>query len=716
METEFRLEEVLMRLSYEKLNPMQGKAIAEGFLESRKSLVCAPTASGKTLLATLSIIKNFQETKRKAFYIVPLKALAQEKYAEFSELLSQYDIKVALSTSDFDSSAEELFTADVIIATIEKLDSLLRHKISWLERVNLAVIDEAHLLNDDSRGATLEIVMVKLLNLNLKLVALSATIPNSDELAKWLNAQLFQSDYRPTKLVYGVAADSKISFYEKPHSGLLASPKTIASHKIEKLHSKNPLGEIVKKCVDGKGQALVFVSARRAAEAAAKELGMEIYPLLSQEEKTKLEELSNKALKTFPSPTMQCTALATCIKNGVAFHHAGIPSKQRGIIEQGFKKDRCIKAIAATTTLAMGIDYPASCVVIRDLKRFTGAFSEFLPNFEISQMAGRAGRPKYDKEGLAVLMCSPKDREYVLDNYVYGSTEKIYSKLANAAFLRMHCLGLIASGHCDSFKSLYDFFGRSLFAHQYGKTEELFEMIENVVFELREMEFITERKSTSLIATPLGKRVSELYIDPLSANEFVNFIKLREPKTPLDFLFAINSATEMRPLLSVKRTEEMALFAEAENLELGRYLESHYDDRDFLEKYKSALLLEGWVSEMTEEQMLEKFGMPPGILAGRVRNSQWLSYSIAELAFMLNETEVYRGGKRMTRRIKHGIREELLDICRVKGIGRARGRRLFNAGIKTAEELSKRSKEEIRAIIKVEINVGAASGEKTASA
>jgi helicase len=693
VEEKFDLEGVLEHLSYASLNPMQSKAVSEGYLESRKALVCAPTASGKTLLATLAIIKNFQETKKKAFYIVPLKALAQEKYNEYTEILALFDMKTALSTGDFDSDSEQLILADLIIVTIEKLDSLLRHEISWLEKVNLAILDEAHLLNDDSRGATLEILLVKLLNLNLRLVALSATIPNSDEIAKWLNAQLFQSDFRPTKLVYGVNTGEKLTLIDKEAK----------IQKTEKLPSKEGLEELVKKCIDKKGQVLVFVSTRRFAESVARELGMSVYPKLGAEDKIKLEELSSKALKTFQTPTAQCKSLSACLKNGVAFHHAGIPGKQRSLIEKGFKKDRAIKTIVATTTLAMGIDYPASYVIVRDLKRFTGALSEYLPNFEIQQMVGRAGRPRYDKEGLGVLICQEKDREYVIDNYVYGGIEKIYSKLANAAFLRMHCLGLIASDYCNSFESLYKFFESSLFAHQYGKTEELFEMIENVVFELREMEFVTERKSSALMATPLGKRVSELYIDPLSANMFVEFIKYKEPKSELDFLFAINSATELKPQLTVRRSEEMGLFEEAEKMEMGKYMEGRYDERNFLEIFKSSKLLKSWISEETEEQIMEKYGIPPGVLAARVRNSQWLAYGLGELAYMLNETTTHKEGKKIMRRIKHGIKEELLSLTRVKGIGRVRARRLFNSGVKTAEELAKLDKLEIKKIINVQL-------------
>ncbi len=689
-QAQFDIGQIIGQLSHKTLNPMQAKAVMEGVIDARKVLVCAPTASGKTLIAQLAMIKNFKETQKKSVYVVPLKALAQEKQTEFSGLFSQFGMKVESSTGDFDSDASELAIADVIIITIEKLDSLLRHKLPWLEKIGLAVVDEAHLLNDESRGATLEIVLVKLLDLNCKMLALSATIPNSDEISKWLNAQLFVSDYRPTKLVHAIASETKVTYYDKK-SGELSS---------QKLLTKNTISELLRGVFDKKGQGLVFVSSRRFAESSAVENGPSTYICLTVEEKEKLEVLAQKVLKTFQTPTMQCKSLANCIRNGVAFHHAGIPSKQRTIIEEGYKNERAIKAIFATTTLAMGIDYPASIVIVKHLKRFTGAFSEFIPNFEVQQMCGRAGRPRYDKEGIAVLMCAPKDKEYVLDNYVYGAIEKIYSKLASAAILRMHCLGLLASEYCNSYESIYRFFERSLFAFQYGKTEELFEMIENVIFELKEMEFLVERKSGNLVATPLGRRVSELYIDPLSASEFVRFIKVKEPKSAFDYLFAINCATEMYPLVSIKRTEEMGLFAEVEHLEMGKYLESHYDERNFLERYKSAKLLEKWISEETEEAILEKFEIAPGILASRVRNAKWLAYSIAELAYMLNETNSYREGKKAMRRIKYGIKEELLDLCRTRGIGRVRARKLFGNGITTSEMYSKLSKSEVRDILR----------------
>ncbi len=683
--------QTLQKLGYPSPNPMQAAAVESGVLDAERAVICAPTASGKTLLALLRIIANHEDNRSKAVYVVPLKALAQEKFREFTESLAPFNMRVSVATSDYDSPGEELAAADVVIATIEKLDSILRHKPKWFEKVGLAVVDEAHLLNDDSRGSTLEMVLVKLLRQNCRLLCLSATIGNASEIAGWLDAGLFEHSYRPTKLAYAVATKKIIYSVQ---GGRFTTQAEI---------SGDPVRHLVSETIKRGGQALVFVSARRSAEAQAEELASITANMLSADEADACSNLSNKALHALPNPTSQCRALANCIAGGVAFHHAGIAPKQRRVIEDGFKRERVIKAIVATTTLAMGVDYPASTVVVRDLKRFTGAFSEFLPIFEVRQMSGRAGRPRYDTEGLAALVCGEKDLDYVLDEYVNGETEKIFSKLSNAAVLRMHSLGLVASGFCKSPRDLEAFFGKSLFAYQFKSTDELFGMVGGVVRELKDMGFLVERSTGSVIATPLGKRVSELYVDPLSASYFADFISAEGAKGAFDCLMAINSATEMAPLLPVRRGEEQSLFEEANAAQFHPFIEAGFDDYNFVAKYKSAKLLEAWIDERTEEEMLEKLDAPPGVIYSRIRNAEWLCYSMQELAFVLNQPSFYAQAKRLRRRLKHGIREELLSLCSVRGIGRIRGRLLYSNGITTPEKYAVTPKDEIRRILKTKM-------------
>ena len=195
------------------LSPIQSKAIDTGLLEDTSQLVCAPTGSGKTLVATMAISNILG--KGKALYVVPLKALANEKFKEFKALLKDTPYKVIISTGDIDSESAYLQKYDLLILTSEKLDSLLRHKVSWLSEVKLVVIDEIHLLNDASRGPTLEIVLTLLKHfVQPQLIGLSATIGNTEALADWLNAKLVQDDWRPVELKKGIHSSNKTEFYE----------------------------------------------------------------------------------------------------------------------------------------------------------------------------------------------------------------------------------------------------------------------------------------------------------------------------------------------------------------------------------------------------------------------------------------------------------------------------------------------------------------------
>ena len=205
---------------YEKLDkrikefrPSQQKSIKAGLLDGRNLLVCTPTASGKTLIAELVMLNCIYSEKGKAIYIVPLKALASEKYKEFKERYP--DVKTALSIGDNDAVDSHLEKYDMIITTSEKLDSLMRHHSPWLRFVKVVIVDEIHLLNDASRGPTLEIVLTLLKTTlkNMQLIGLSATIGNPVDLASWLDADLVEDDWRPVALHKGIYMDGEIEFF-----------------------------------------------------------------------------------------------------------------------------------------------------------------------------------------------------------------------------------------------------------------------------------------------------------------------------------------------------------------------------------------------------------------------------------------------------------------------------------------------------------------------
>jgi helicase len=195
------------------LTPVQEKSVKAGLLENASQLICAPTASGKTLVASMAIAKHLEQ-HHKAIYLVPLKALASEKFKEYQKLLENTPYKAVMSTGDLDSSSNYLANYDLLILTTEKLDSLLRHKVSWLAAVKVVIIDEIHLLNDPNRGPTLEIILTLLkTQIQPQLIGLSATIGNPIELAEWLGAKPVSDDWRPVELKKSICCAGKTEFY-----------------------------------------------------------------------------------------------------------------------------------------------------------------------------------------------------------------------------------------------------------------------------------------------------------------------------------------------------------------------------------------------------------------------------------------------------------------------------------------------------------------------
>ena len=204
---------VLEKEGVETLRPVQEKAIDAGLLEGKNLLVCTPTASGKTLVAELAALMHIMSQKGKAVYIVPLRALASEKFKSFNQRYGHI-AKVAISSGDIDSDESYLASYDLIVCTAEKFDSLLRHHAPWIRQVSCLIVDEVHLLNDAGRGPTLEVVMTLMRHLlpSVQTIALSATIGNPRQLAAWMEAELVQDTWRPVQLKHGVYHGGSIQF------------------------------------------------------------------------------------------------------------------------------------------------------------------------------------------------------------------------------------------------------------------------------------------------------------------------------------------------------------------------------------------------------------------------------------------------------------------------------------------------------------------------
>jgi helicase len=664
-----------------ELYPPQADVVRKKLFQERNLVISLPTAGGKTLIVGLAIIHKLLKSKCKIVYIVPLVALANEKYHYFKNLFGK-EYRIAISVGDLDSADPWLAEYDIIVCTTEKLDSLIRHGVNWIKEVGLITIDEIHLLQDPSRGPTLEILLTRLKEIvpRAQIFALSATIKNADEIAQWLNAALIVSDFRPVKLHEGVSFNSKIQFYGRP------------AYELSNLETE---AAILENTLNMKKQALFFVSTRKYAEGLAEKLVKITSVNLGKGERFQLETIANEIENVLEIPTKQCRKIANCIRNGVAFHHAGLLSRQKKMIEDNFKNG-LIKAIVSTPTLALGVNLPAFRVVIRDAKRYyQGLGNVYIPVLEYKQMTGRAGRPQFDQFGESILIArSEEDAQDLVDRFVMGEPENITSKLAVEPILRMHTLALVASEFCKSEKTLLDFFSKTFYAFQYGEISLIEEKILNILENLAGWGFITIKKE-KLIATRLGKRISDLYIDPYTAHQFVEALEKTSKRktTTLSFLQTISNTVEMRPLLSV-RTGEFSEMNELIATKENQFLQGIPEDWElefdnFLKSVKTSLMFEDWINESTEDQLLTKYRVAPGELRGRLGIADWLVYSLQEIVLLLGYKEISKDIIKLRVRLDYGVREELIPLVRLKNIGRVRARKLWSANLKTLEDLRK---------------------------
>ncbi|RLI98786.1 MAG: hypothetical protein DRP00_01175 [Candidatus Aenigmatarchaeota archaeon] len=675
------VKKLLQISGFKELNPVQKEALKKGLLEGKNLVVFAPTASGKTLIAELAAVNTILNKKEKAVYMVPLVALANEKYDEFKKKYSQLGIKVALSVGDYDSSDPWLKNYDLIVLSNEKMDSLIRHGADWIKDIGLVVADEIHLLDQPERGPTLEITLTLLRKLvpKAQILALSATIKNAKELAKWLNANLVFSEWRPVKLYQGVCFPYRIKFLEKEGYELDENLPLEAS--------------LAKNTLSLRKQALFFVSTRRSAESLAEKLGKVTKEFLSRNERESLKKLADEVENVLEVPTKQCKRLARCIRSGTAFHHSGLLYRQRRLIEENFRKG-LIKLIVATPSLAYGINLPSFRVVMRDLRRYyPGIGSVFIPILEVQQMLGRCGRPAYDRFGEGIILArSEEEADELIEHYIHGELEEIRSKLALEPVLRMHTLALIACEFCKSEKSLLDFFSKTFYAFQFGNIGIVEEKVLDILEDLVEWNFVV-RKKERLRATRIGRRVSELYIDPLTAWHFINCLrKASKIKVePFSFLQAISNTIEMKPLLSIRTGEFSELneeIARREHLIL-QDIPSEWDLEfdDFLRSVKTALMFEAWINEATEDEILTRFRVAPGEFYGRRQIADWLVYSLQELALLLGLKELLKHIRKLRVRLEYGVKEELIPLVRLRNLGRIRARKLYDARITSLKKL-----------------------------
>jgi len=392
--------------------------------------------------------------------------------------------------------------------------------------------------------------------------------------------------------------------------------------------------------------------------------------------------------------------LASCIAKGSAFHHAGLSRQERSIVEEGFRKG-LIKSISSTPTLAAGLNLPARRVIIRDYLRFaSGEGMQPIPVSEYHQMAGRAGRPRLDPYGEAVLIAKDQDQvENLFEWYIEASPEEIHSKIAEPTALYTHILSLIASGFARNRNELTLFMNRTFYIHENRQGRLIQRAVDAALTFLLDSELVVE-VGEHLGSTNFGTLVSKLYIDPRSAAVIVSALRENEIYSDLGLLQAICSTPDM-PKLYVRNSDIATLSRMIDDHMEDLWL-SAPDEEELGEVYfrtlKTAMLLSDWTDEVSDAQICEKYSVGPGDIYGMVESVTWLLHASAELARMF-VSAFHTNVQEYEICMKNGTRRELLPLIRLRGIGRVRARRLFNNGMTTPDEILAHGIEDVTRIL-----------------
>jgi helicase len=586
----------------EELYPPQVAAVEAGVTEGANVLAAVPTASGKTFIAQLAMLT----ADGPGLYIVPLRALAREKYEEFDDLPG---VDVAISTGDYDAAGEALGSYDVVVATSEKVDAAIRNGADWVDGLACVAVDEVHLLGASGRGPTLEVTLATIRRRipGVQVVALSATVDNPGEVADWLDAELVETRWRPVDLRTGVYAEGRVDFDDG--TDLTVDVPADAD-------DTEATVALVRDALGGGGQCLAFVRSRREAESLADRL--------AAADVGRAPDVADAVLAAGGAATDR--RLADCLRSGVGFHHAGLRSAHRETVESAFR-DRELAVICATPTLAAGVNVPARRVVVRDQERYTGSGTEWLPVLEVHQMCGRAGRPHLDPYGEAVLVGDESTAADLHERYVEADPEAVESKLTDPAALRTHVLALVASGFADSRAGILGLLDETFYAHQ-TPDRDLSGVLDDALADLVAMEMVTD--DGALAATALGETVSRQYVRPETGASVVEGVRTaarRRPEdvTALTALEVVCDTPDMQDTyLGNRERADMYQFARAHAAEFTTAMGEATDFEGWLTAVKTARVLAEWAEGRTVEELVEDYRIGPGDLESRIERGEWL--------------------------------------------------------------------------------------------
>lgn len=655
-----------------EFNPAQKAVIESGYLEDKSNyIISIPTASGKTVLGILPALKTILNGG-KAVYAAPLLSIQNEKVKEFKSF-EKHGIKVGKHPSN----------SDLSVMVFESFDALTRFSWNVLREVDTLIIDEFHMIGEYSRGPTLEsaITRAKIINPSLRIIALSATLKNIDEIEQWLDGKTVEHDYRPVPL----------------------NKEVLDAEMFNTKNKNDVIVKIVEKAIEDNSQALSFVSTRRFTESLATYVAKKIDKKTTKEQKQKFKQVADKLLevpkKKGSLPTTTCLKLAEAAEKGVVFHHAGLFNEQKEIIEDEFRNGN-ILMITATPSLMYGVNLPSKYVVIRDHTRWTSNGPASIPVFDYEQMSGRAGRPQYDDVGYSYLVAKTMDEAFDLEaRYVNGEIELTNSKLIdNKDAIYKQIIAQIASSLSKNLDDLNDFFGKTLYGFQMKNNPSMSMFAQDSLnWELESaLEFLLQNgiiRATpeGLKTTDFGNLIAKSNYAVETAVKIKEYVSTMEKLNPAEMIYALAETPDL-PLISFKgrkskdpvrdKLSECGLFA----VDIGN-------------PEATAVSLIEWIDERNEYEIENAYN----VYSASTRRSAYEASRLVK--FAKNTLEVlgnYSNLKDMdylSARLYYGVKEDIIPlVVGVKRLGRKRARLLMKTFGDNLSEASEKDLQKVEGI------------------
>lgn len=632
---------------FTEFNEMQQEALPAVLQSTANVVVSAPTASGKTALAELAICKTLTQNGRVVF-LAPLRALTNEKEQEW-ERFESLGYSVYVVTGERDLNPARAMNADVLVMTPEKLDSATRTKDSprydFVNDIDCCVIDEVQLLDSDRRGSVLEVTISRLRRIcDPRMVALSATMTNVNEVAEWLDAPpentfSFGKGYRPVPL------HAAVKTYSHGDNAF--------ADKYRRLYRAM---DIMEPHLTDDGQGLVFVSSRQDTVQAAKKARDIVTD--------RGISIGNRGEYSFHESTqaLSNTSLREVVVDGVAFHHAGLSREDKSLVEEWFR-DGHLALLFSTSTLAWGVNLPARCVVIRDTKIHDPLEGEIdMSPIDVLQMLGRAGRPSFDSVGYGWIIADQSDADKYRE--LLNEGKAIESRLAED--LDSHLVAEIALGMLRNTQEVMEWLETTFYAVRaknqsvgYGITE-LREQVSESLTDLVRRGFVNDEEGLS--GTALGRLTSKFYLRLRTADQFQELARSADVSDE-DIIECVARAEEFNSV-TARRDEVRAI----DSVVSGEY----------------SLLSDGQEKVLAILIASMRDGVPDALASDAwviKQNSYRLFSALRAFCEEFGDPRVSHRVRCVAARIEHGVGSEAVGLTAIQGVGSRRAELLEDAGI-----------------------------------